>query len=96
MTAIARRRRQRTTWALICGLVGASMLPSGLVLATNSLLHSTDGNSVDVGNLTRVPSTPAALLAVVDGRPLDYLVPDRVIEIIRKRGLYGLRVGAQL
>ena len=42
------------------------MLPSGLVLATNSLLHSTDGNSVDVANLTRVPSTPAALLAVVD------------------------------
>jgi nicotinate-nucleotide adenylyltransferase len=33
---------------------------------------------------------------VVDGRPLDYLVPDSVIEIIRKRGLYGLRVGAQL
>ena len=66
MTAIARRRRQRTTWALICGLVGALMLPSGLVLATNSLLHSTDGNSVDVANLTRVPSTPAALLAVVD------------------------------
>ena len=33
---------------------------------------------------------------VIDGRPLDYLVPDRVIEIIRKRGLYGLRVGAQL
>lgn len=66
MTAIASRRRQRTTWALICGLVGALMLPSGLVLATNSLLHSTDGNSVDVANLTRVPSTPAALLGVVD------------------------------
>lgn len=70
MTAIARRRRQRTTWALICGLIGALMLPSGLVLATNSLLHSTDGNSVDVANLTRVPSTPAALLAVVDGNGL--------------------------
>ena len=33
---------------------------------------------------------------VVDGRPLDYLVPEAVIEIIRKRGLYGLRIGAQL
>ena len=70
MTAIARRRRQRTTYALVCGLVGALMLPSGLVLATNSLLHSTDGNSVDVANLTRVPSTPASLLAVVDGNGL--------------------------
>jgi nicotinate-nucleotide adenylyltransferase len=33
---------------------------------------------------------------VTDGRPLDYLVPDAVVDIIRKRGLYGLRVGAQL
>ena len=66
MTAIASRRRQRTTWALVCGLVGALMLPSGLVLAANSLLHSTDGNSVDASNVTRIPSTPASLLAVVD------------------------------
>ena len=40
------------------------MLPSGLVLAANSLLHSTDGNSVDASNVTRIPSTPASLLAV--------------------------------
>ena len=33
---------------------------------------------------------------VTDGRPLDSLVPDAVVGIIRKRGLYGLRVGAQL
>ncbi|MFM2114647.1 MAG: nicotinate-nucleotide adenylyltransferase [Actinomycetota bacterium] len=33
---------------------------------------------------------------VTDGRPLDYLVPESVVAIIRKRGLYGLRVGAQL
>lgn len=33
---------------------------------------------------------------VTDGRPLDYLVPDAVVKIIRDRGLYGLRVGAQL
>ena len=66
MTAIASRRRQRTTWALVCGLVGALMLPSGLVLAANSLLHSTDGNSVDASKVTRIPSTPASLLAVVD------------------------------
>lgn len=66
MTAIASRRRQRTTWALVCGLIGAFMLPSGLVLATNSLLHSTDGNSVDASKVTRIPSTPASLLAVID------------------------------
>lgn len=42
------------------------MLPSGLVLAGNSLLNSTDGNSVDASTVTRIPSTPAALLAVVD------------------------------
>ena len=41
------------------------MLPSGLVLAGNSLLHSTDGDSVDSSNVTRIPSTPASLLAVV-------------------------------
>ena len=56
MTAIASRRRQRTTWALVCGLVGALMLPSGLVLAANSLLHSTDGNSVDASKVTREAS----------------------------------------
>jgi nicotinate-nucleotide adenylyltransferase len=33
---------------------------------------------------------------VTDGRPLDFLVPEKVIAIIRNRGLYGLRVGAQL
>ena len=53
-------------WALVCGLVGALALPSGLVLAGNSLLNSTDGDSVDASNVVRVPSTPAALLGVVD------------------------------
>jgi len=43
------------------------MLPSGLALAANSLLHSTDGDSVDTKNIITIPSTPAALLAVVDG-----------------------------
>ncbi len=33
---------------------------------------------------------------VTDGRPLDFLVPEKVIAIIRDRGLYGLRTGAQL
>jgi len=33
---------------------------------------------------------------VTDGRPLDFLVPDQVIAIIRERGLYGLRSGNQL
>jgi hypothetical protein len=42
------------------------MLPSGLVLSANSLLNSTDGDSVDASGVLRVPSTPAALLAVVD------------------------------
>lgn len=50
----------------MCGLVGAIMLPSGLVLSANSLLNSTDGESVDASDIVRIPSTPAALLAVVD------------------------------
>jgi len=50
----------------VCGLVGAIMLPSGLVLSANSLLNSTDGESVDASDIVRIPSTPAALLAVVD------------------------------
>jgi len=66
VTAIESRRRRRTTWALVCGLIGALMLPSGLVLSANSLLNSTDGDSVDASNVVRIPSTPAALLAVVD------------------------------
>ena len=66
MTAIESRRRRRTSWALVCGLVGALMLPSGLALSANSLLNSTDGDSVDASNVLRIPSTPAALLAVVD------------------------------
>jgi hypothetical protein len=66
VTAIESRRRRRTAWALVCGLVGALMLPSGLVLSANSLLNSTDGDSVDASKIMRIPSTPAALLAVVD------------------------------
>lgn len=50
----------------MCGLVGAIMLPSGLVLSANSLLNSTDGESIDASDIVRIPSTPAALLAVVD------------------------------
>jgi len=42
------------------------MLPSGLVLSANSLLNSTDGESVDASDIVRIPSTPAALLAVLD------------------------------
>ena len=66
MTAIASRRRRRTLAALVSGVVGAMMLPAGLVLAANSLLRSTDGDSVDAEQVITIPSTPAALLAVVD------------------------------
>ncbi len=67
MTAIPSRRHNRTVAAFLCGLLGMVMLPSGLALAANSLLHSTDGDSVDSKNVMKIPSTPAALLAVVDG-----------------------------
>ena len=42
------------------------MLPSGLVLAGNSLLNSTDGNNVDSSDVVTIPSTPAAFLAGID------------------------------
>ena len=67
MTAIPSRRHNRTVAAFLCGLLGMVLLPSGLALAANSLLHSTDGDSVDTKNIIKIPSTPAALLAVVDG-----------------------------
>lgn len=67
MTAIPSRRHNRTVAAFLCGLLGMVMLPSGLALAANSLLHSTDGDSVDTKNIIKIPSTPAALLAVIDG-----------------------------
>ncbi|MEY3595406.1 MAG: hypothetical protein RL576_820, partial [Actinomycetota bacterium] len=60
MTAIPSRRHNRTVAAFLCGLLGMVMLPSGLAL-------STDGDSVDTKNIISIPSTPAALLAVVDG-----------------------------
>ncbi|MTH94007.1 MAG: hypothetical protein F2940_07435, partial [Actinobacteria bacterium] len=54
MTAIPSRRHNRTVAAFLCGLLGVVMLPSGLALAANSLLHSTDGDSVDTKNVIKI------------------------------------------
>lgn len=66
MSAIPERRRRRTMTAVVLGVVGILALPGGLAYGVNSLLNSTSGNAVDTSVLTRVPSTPAALLVGVD------------------------------
>lgn len=54
--------------AVVTGLVGLVMLPSGLVVGANSLLNETGGNSVDDSSATKIPVTPTALVAVTNSR----------------------------
>lgn len=54
--------------AVVTGLVGLVMLPSGLVVGANSLLNETGGNSVDDTSATKIPVTPTALVAVTNSR----------------------------
>lgn len=54
--------------AVVTGLVGLVMLPSGLVVGANSLLNETGGNSVDDSSATKIPVTPTALVAVTNTR----------------------------
>ena len=68
MSAIASRRRRRALTAVALGAAGLLALPSGLVLGANRLLNETGGDSVDNRPTTRIPSTPTALLAVVNDR----------------------------
>lgn len=68
MSAIASRRRRRALTAVALGVAGLLALPSGLVLGANRLLNESGGDSVDNRPTTRIPSTPTALLAVVNGR----------------------------
>ena len=68
MSAIPSRRRRRAIAAVVTGLVGLVLLPSGLVVGANSLLNETGGNSVDDAPTTRIPVTPTALVAVTNTR----------------------------
>ena len=54
--------------AVVTGLIGLVMLPSGLVVGANSLLNETGGNSVDDSSATKIPVTPTALVAVTNSR----------------------------
>lgn len=68
MSAIPSRRRRRAIAAVVTGLVGLVLLPSGLVVGANSLLNETGGNSVDDAPTTKIPVTPTALVAVTNTR----------------------------
>jgi len=68
MSAIASRRRRRALTAVALGVAGLLALPSGLVLGANRLLNESGGDKVDDRPTTRIPSTPTALLAVVNDR----------------------------
>lgn len=68
MSAIPSRRKHRALVALVMGIVGAIALPSGLVLGANKLLNLTGGDNVDNRPTTRIPSTPTAMLAVINSR----------------------------
>lgn len=54
--------------AVVTGLIGLVLLPSGLVVGANSLLNETGGNSVDDSSATKIPVTPTALVAVTNSR----------------------------
>lgn len=68
MSAIPARRRRRAMAAVVTGIIGLVMLPSGLVVGANSLLNETGGNSVDDSSTTKIPVTPTALVAVTNTR----------------------------
>jgi hypothetical protein len=68
VSAIPSRRRRRAIAAVVTGLVGLVLLPSGLVVGANSLLNETGGNSVDDAPTTKIPVTPTALVAVTNTR----------------------------
>lgn len=68
MSAISSRRRRRAIAAVTLGALSLAALPTGLVVATNVMLHSTGGNNVNSTNATTIPVTPTALLAVTDSR----------------------------
>ena len=67
MTAIASRQRSRMLAALACGVGAALVLPVGVVLGARTILGSEGGSAVDGAGGPRMPVTPAALLATVDG-----------------------------
>jgi hypothetical protein len=68
MSAISSRRKRRAIATVALGVVSLAVLPTGLVVATNVMLHSTGGNNVTTDKSTKIPVTPTALLAVTDSR----------------------------
>lgn len=65
MTAIASRRRRRTTIALVSGLVVAVLVPVFGYVGANAILDS-KGSATAIEESIPLPSTPTALFATVD------------------------------
>ena len=68
MSAIPSRRRRRAIAAAVTGALALAVLPAGVVVGSNRLLNEKGGNSVDDSPTTRIPVTPAAMLAVTNSR----------------------------
>ena len=68
MSAIPSRRRRRAITAVVTGALALAVLPAGVVVGSNRLLNEKGGNSVDDSPTTRIPVTPAAMLAVTNSR----------------------------
>ena len=66
MSAIKARRYRRMMLALVFGLVGVVLIPTGIVIGANSLLNSKGGNNVAEEPALQIPTTPAALLVGVN------------------------------
>ncbi len=68
MTALAARRRNRTIAAFAVGALAALLLPTLGWVAADALRTSTEGRDALAGlvELTVLPPTPAALVAVID------------------------------
>lgn len=68
MSAIPARRRRRAMAAAVTGALALAVLPAGVVVGSTKLLNEKGGNSVDDSPTTRIPVTPAAMLAVTNSR----------------------------
>ena len=67
--SLARTRSRRTLIAFVLGAVGLVLLPVLGVLSVDALSSSREGRNAlsDLPDLVRIPPTPGALLAAVDG-----------------------------
>lgn len=66
MTALVKRRRQRTALALVAGLVVACIVPVAVVVGARAIANSKAAVNVGPVEARQIPSTPVAYFATAD------------------------------